>query len=164
MSNVATSLRNFLKNHSGSMTIEFVVLVPLLLAALAFSFEFGKALWAYDVATRDVRAAARYLSRAPTGSTNQAQCLAMTGLPVGTPPACGNNPKHFPWTDVASFPAIAPTSFSAANFNQDGTVITIEADVTVPVSFMGFLNAVTGAALDTTYTLRVSDNFRWIGN
>jgi hypothetical protein len=164
MGGIATPFRDFLKNHSGSMTVEFVVLVPLLLAALAFSFEFGKALWAYDVATRDVRAAVRYLSRAPAGFTNQAKCLAMTGLPVGTPPTCSNNPKHFPWTGAASFPAIAPTNFSAGNFNQDGFVIAIEADVTVPVSFMSFLNAVTGAALDTSYTLRVSDNFRWIGS
>ena len=152
----ANIIKNFIDDEQASYTVEFVVLVPLLLAALVFSFEFGRALWAYDVMTRDVRAGARYLSRAPASYTSQAEKVAETGSPTGTT-------LHFPWTNSATF-QYGTTTFSSANFNQDGSVITMTANVPVTLSFMSFLNAVTGAALSTSYTLTVTDSARWVGN
>jgi hypothetical protein len=56
----AARVREFLKNRSGSMTAEFVLMVPVLLRWVlrtnsACALE-------HDVMTRDVRAAVRYLS------------------------------------------------------------------------------------------------------
>jgi Flp pilus assembly protein TadG len=141
------------------MTIEFVALVPMLVAALTIGFEFGRAFWAYDVVTRDVRAAVRYLSRAnPYDATakTQATNVAKTGLPAGTT-------LHFPWTNSASM-AYAETPFTTANYNVNGTVITATANVPVTLSFLTVLNTLAGASLGTSYTLVVSDQARWIGN
>jgi hypothetical protein len=157
---IAAPLRTFLPDNSGSMTVEFVATVPLLLAALLFSFEFGRALWAYDVVSRDVRDAVRYLSRAPAANTPQAQCLAMTGVPAGSPPGCNGNPMHFPWTAAATFPAVSPISFSSADFNQNGTVITIAASVPLTLSFPSFARIGSGY----TVSLVVSDQARRIGS
>ena len=46
--------KRFFRDCSGAMTVEFVVITPILLAAMVFAFEFGRGLWAYDVMTRDV--------------------------------------------------------------------------------------------------------------
>src|SRR5436305_7452424 len=98
---IAKALRQFAGTSNGSVTVEFIATLPLLLVTLAFSFEFGYALWAYDVASRDVQAAARYLARACSAGvtpctlsatdTTKALNVAMTGSPTGTV-------KHFPWT------------------------------------------------------------------
>ena len=157
---IARVLQTLFKDNSGSMTVEFVATLPLLLAALLFSFEFGRALWAYDVVSRDVRDAVRYLSRAPAANTPQAQCMAMTGVPAGTPPSCNGNPMHFPWTAAATFPNVAPVSFSSTNFNQDGTVITIAASVPLALSFPSFV----GIGSGYTLSLAVSDQARRIGS
>lgn len=55
----------FWREDRASVTVEFVVALPILLAMLAFSAQYGNALKIrnnLDVATRD---AARYLARAP---------------------------------------------------------------------------------------------------
>jgi len=166
------SVSHFLGDRSGSMTVEFVVLVPLLLAALVFSFEFGRALWAYDVMTRDVRAAVRYLSRTsaapavpncPAATQTEAENMAKRGLPGGTAAD-----DHFPWKDSAPTFGCSTTAFSSAQFSQDGSVITMTANVPITLSFLEFLDTVAGSDLDRDmdygYTLSVSDQARWIGN
>ena len=162
----AFGLRRFARDPRGSVTVEFVATIPLILAALVFSFEFARALWAYDVMTRDVRGALRYLSRAPSSYTDQAACLAMTGIPTGSPPACGGNAKHVPWDNSSTFPAVVPVTFSGSNFNEAGSVLTMQANVPLSLTFFAFLNWVTGGqtSLSTTFTLSVSDQIRWIGN
>jgi Flp pilus assembly protein TadG len=149
----------FFRCRDGSITVEFVVVVPLLIGALMFSFEFGRALWAYDVMTRDVRAGIRYLSRAPSSYTGQAGCLAMTGLPEGDPPSCNENAKRFPWTNVSADPfSYSSSPFTTADFNQNGSVITMTANVPLTLGFLGFIGA------GTSYTLSVTDRIRHIGN
>lgn len=59
------NIRNFLSDKAGSSTVEFVIALPVLLAMLAFSVQYGNALKVrnnLDIASRD---AARYLARAP---------------------------------------------------------------------------------------------------
>jgi Flp pilus assembly protein TadG len=151
--------RNFIGACNGSMTIEFVALVPMLVAALMIGFEFSRAFWAYDVVTRDVRAAVRFLSRAnpyDAAAKTSATNVAKTGLPAGTT-------LHFPWTIDANV-AYAETPFTSANYNVDGTVITATANVPITLSFLTVLNSLAGTSLGTTYTLVVSDQARWIGN
>jgi Flp pilus assembly protein TadG len=158
-----TALKEFLRNRGGSMAVEFVATIPILLVALIFSFEFGRALWAYDVITRDVRAAIRYLSRAPSTSTDQANCMAMTGLPVGAPPTCGSNPKHFPWTTGTPIFTYSTTAVNGAQFSlvaPGDSVIIMTANVPFTLAFPSF----SGIGPGFTLTLSVSDQVRWIGS
>ena len=141
------------------MTVEFVAMVPVLVLALVVGFEFGRALWAYDVITRDVRAAVRYLSRAtPYDATakTQATNVAKTGSPSGTT-------AHFPWTNAATV-TYSETAFTTANYNVNGNVKTATASVPVAVSMLGVLNTFRPSSVSTSYTLVVSDQARWIGN
>ncbi len=58
-------LRKFITDVAGSSTVEFVIALPILLAMLAFSVQYGNALKVrnnLDIVSRD---AARYLARAP---------------------------------------------------------------------------------------------------
>src|SRR5258706_913027 len=157
----------FLRDREGSMAVEFVVLVPLLLAALVFSFEFARALWAYDVMSRDVRGGIRYLSRAsnsisPPSCPSSAENLTKTGLTNGT-----DANAHFPWQGVTATFTCNTTAFNTG-FNQTVSLVSMRAEVPVTLSFMSFLNSVmqlSGAgALSTTFTLRVEDQVRLVGN
>src|SRR6266446_4157624 len=165
------SLQEFISNGNGSMTVEFVILVPLLLSALVFSFEFGRALWVYDVMTRDVRAAVRYLERtpydAPSGpfSTNAIN-IAKTGVPSG-----GTNhfPWGSPWSPLATVAVATVSNFSTPTFNKNDIVFSVTGSVPLTLSFFTFLEAVTRTTLGTNHcsgvpciTLVVSDQARHI--
>ena len=164
----SAGVSEFLKKTKGSMTVEFVLLVPMLLAALGFAYEFGRGFWAYDVMTRDVRAAVRYLSRTfPYDNTNKGYAinLAKTGVPTG-----GTN--HFPWgapwssapAGCATFVCVqteAPPNFTQPNFNENGIVFSVTG--TVPLNIY-FLTPLQRLGINTSYTLRVTDQARYIGN
>ena len=161
------ALKTFLRDQQGSYTVEFVVLVPLLLSALVFCFEFARALWAYDVMTRDVRAGVRYLTRATgscgSASETTAENIVKTGLTNGA-----DADAHFPWKGAASTFSCTTAGYSVANFSQNGTIISLTANVPVSFSFMTFLNAVLklsgGSAYATSYTLAVTDQARYVGD
>src|SRR5688572_7213513 len=118
-------LNEILKNPNGSMAVEFVAFAPLLIAALVISFEFGRAFWAYDVITRDLRASVRYLSRnaanpPPYGSDvcpTTAQNIAQTGSPASGADAN----RHFPWKGVTATFTCPSVAFTTANYNVNGS-------------------------------------------
>ncbi len=61
-------IRNFARDERAAVTVEFVIALPLLLAMMVFSVQYGNAIRvrnALDSATRD---AARYLARTPLNS------------------------------------------------------------------------------------------------
>jgi Flp pilus assembly protein TadG len=152
-------IRKFAHDPLGSMTVEFVAMVPVLVLTLVVGFEFGRALWAYDVMTRDVRAAVRYLSRTnPYDATakTQATNVAKTGTPDGTT-------LHFPWTNAATV-TYSETAFTTANYSVNGNVITATATVPITLSMLTVLNRFRSSAAATSYTLVVTDQVRWIGN
>ena len=65
-------LRNAMQDRAGSATVEFVLVLPILLALMAFAVQYGNALSIrnnLDVATRD---AARYLARTPLSDSSGA--------------------------------------------------------------------------------------------
>ena len=70
--NTFDRIRRFFGESQGAITVEFVVTLPILLAALGFAEQYGQAMQtrnSLDVAARD---AARFISRAPldpTGTT-----------------------------------------------------------------------------------------------
>jgi len=150
------------------MTVEFIAVMPLLLATLGFTYEFGRAFWAYDVMSRDVRAAVRYLSRTyPYDNTNKgyAMNVAKTGVPTG-----GTN--HFPWgtpwssalnncATCVSVQNEAPPNFTIGNFNETGIVFSVTG--TVPLNFY-LLTFLQPFGINTSYTLVVTDQARYIGN
>ena len=152
--------RSFLRNCSGAMTVEFVVITPMLLAAMVFAFEFGRGLWAYDVMSRDVRAGVRYLSRATNNLPVNGTCpaAATTLVTNGT-----DADAHFPWTDGMPQFTCNETAFPTG-FNQSLEVVTMQAQVPVTLSFLDVLNRITGTGLATSYTLQVQDQARLVGN
>ena len=165
---LAHALRQFARKSNGSVTVEFIAILPLLFVTLVFSFEFGYALWAYDVATRDVRAAVRYYARTNPLDATSAQNVAMTGSPTGTV-------KHFPW-NLANSPTINFTT-PVLNFNagglyrQSGEVVQAQASVPLTLTLLGYLNTAAGFAatasgksapttVGTSYTLVVTGQAR----
>ena len=165
-------LSEFLKNPKGSMTVEFVAFAPVLIAAMVVSFEFGRAFWAYDVITRDVRGAVRYLTRDSTAQPpyagnvcpQAARYIAQTGSP--TDGAEGS--KHFPWKGVTPTFQCLSVAFTGANYNDAGHVVTMTATVPVTLTLQAvinrFLNMGGTASLPLTYPLTVSYQARYAGN
>jgi hypothetical protein len=69
----------------GSVTVELVIWLPLLIGLVVLVVEAGRVLVAHDVMVNGVRNATRYLSRVPlddlAAELPNAQCLALTGRP-----------------------------------------------------------------------------------
>lgn len=148
--------RGFAKNQRGAITVEFVAILPMLLAALAISYEFGRCLWAQQIVTKDVRDAARYLSRqqAPltAGVKSQAQNLAQTGQTSG-------GTMHYPWTAANQVTVTDPyLTFSSSAFRVSGTVVQVEGNIPFTISFLSFLH------INTSVTLKAASQVRVIGN
>ena len=167
----AAYLHKFLKNGHGSMTVEFVAIAPLFIAALVIAFEFGRAFWAYDVITRDLRASVRYMTRnagtpppyASDACPVTAENIAQTGLPADNADAN----KHFPWKGAAATFTCPSVAFSAANYNDDGRVVTMTATVPLTLALGNAINRVldlSGSARIAPFSLRVSYQSRYIGN
>jgi Flp pilus assembly protein TadG len=164
MLKIARAFRGFLKDRSGSMTVEFVVLVPVLLVALVFSFDFGRAFWAYDTITRDVRAGARYVSRVQTVPTS-GDCPTATQNIIETGSPTDSTNKHFPWKGVTLTTVPQCTVSSAiSGFNLPVQMVQIQASVPYTLSFVTFFNTFTGGSLGASYNFVVTDQARWIGN
>jgi hypothetical protein len=79
----------FARADRGAGTIEFVLALPLFLAALAFAFEFGQIFIAHQNTVNNVRAAARYLSRTDCRDIHEqrAQNIVQTGRLLDDSPA-----------------------------------------------------------------------------
>lgn len=153
---LARRIRSLVCDPTGSVTVEFVAMTPVILVALVFSFEFGRALWAYDVMTRDVRAATRFLSRDFTENTTRAQNVAETGSPAG-------GQKHFPWNLATADFDIATTP-KTGTYSTNVTVYRMSASLPVTLSFLEAMNNFLNSEdVPTSYTLVVSDEIRWFG-
>jgi Flp pilus assembly protein TadG len=98
--------RFFSKDDRGAGTIEFVLVLPLFLAALALAFEFGQIFIAHQNTVNNVRAAARYLSRTDCRDVHEerAQNIVQTGRLLDDSP-----PQY-------------PTTFDSLDFCQNGRV------------------------------------------
>lgn len=153
------SLRRFAKENQGLITVEFVCVIPMIMAALYFIYEFGRAFWAYEVASQDMRSAVRYLSRAESvdftntsgGYILKAQNLAETGT------TDASDAMHYPWTSSSTI-SVSTTAFTNTNYNVNGSVITMTASIPITLSFLAFIGA------DTDYTIGITDNAQYIGD
>ena len=102
---VTSSTRQFARDDQTGVTVEFVATLPMILAALAIVFEFGRGLWYHHIVTKGVRDAARYAARypAPPGTICEnlddalrarTQRVALSGTPDGTTsPIFWTNPE-----------------------------------------------------------------------
>jgi len=156
-------IKSFLADVEGSMTVEFVVTVPMLILALTFTFEFARALWAYDVMTRDVRGAMRYYARL-TGSVSSPCTIPTAVQNVVTTGVTSGGTNHFPWNVGTPGFSCGVTNFNSG-FNQAASVVTMTATVPVSIYFMTVINSFAqGSAVAASYTLSVSDQIRMAGN
>ena len=73
--------------QKGSSTVEFALVIPLLLLLIVMGSEFGIMFYRLNALTKSVDIAARYLSDPTHTSTATAQKLAVYGNPAGTGPA-----------------------------------------------------------------------------
>lgn len=100
--------------QNGVALVEFALVLPLLLLLTFITTEFGRALYQYNILTKSVRDAARYLSTQTPGDTTKysiAKNLVVYGNPAGsgTPLAIGLSIAQVPdpvWQVQGTSPAI----------------------------------------------------------
>lgn len=148
-----------LRDNSGSLTVEFVLTIPIILAALFFSYEFGRAIWAYEVVAQDVRTAVRYLSRAEGVDFSNASDPAIVAAEnlAKTGQTANGGTLHYPWT-ASSTLDVTSAPFSDTEYNVNGNVITMTASVPMTLSLLAFVHS------GTNYTLSVADTAQYIGD
>ena len=115
--------RKFLRADDGSITVETVVMFPLILAALAFSFEFGRMFIAHHTLVNNVRAVERYIARCDDPQNDPCatavENIIQTGVPSG-----GSLPA---WATSIDIVGPTFTTISGTNFRVDDDVIRIGA-------------------------------------
>ena len=80
-------MKPLMLKQSGVALVEFALILPLLLLLTFITTEFGRALFQYNILTKSVRDAARYLSVYNPGDTTKfpiAKNLVVYGNPAGT--------------------------------------------------------------------------------
>jgi TadE-like protein len=179
MRNLVSLLWKFVTDRSGTMTIEFVAIVPIFVVTLIFGFEFGRAFWAFDVVARDVRAGVRYLSRnattPPPYGSDACPGSARNMVETGSPSLSLDASKHFPWKGATAtfqcpsqtFDQLCP-SLNDCGLSEPGSVVTMTATVPISLSVIYILNRMldlSGAnQIQASIPLTVSYQERYIGN
>src|SRR5262245_9918209 len=138
MTKLCRFLKAFLTDSDAVVTVEFLISLPLLFGALVLAYEFGRALWAFNVMTSDVESGLRYLTHTPATASD---ITAATNL-VRTGSTTGTNDRS-PWNWAVPSPTINVTTSTVAKtvtgFNQDMTVITMSTAVPITLPFLDFI-------------------------
>lgn len=173
MKSTISFIWRWLRDEDGSMTVEFVINVPVLLFAMVFIYEFGRAFFAYQALTTDVEAVVRYLSHVsdcaslganPTANSvvngqNLAKCQSLPSQNT-TPAAC--TAINFPWnissdSGNGTVTVTNPTTFSTPNYNNNGSIVQVDASLPINFFFLPYIG------IDADHTLVVSDQARCVG-
>ena len=160
-----TCFKKIRGNNEGSVTVEFVIGLPLLLLALVLIFEFGSLFWAHHIAVNNVRGAARFLSRAPlmepylTEATN----IARTGNPNTATGSYDWMKKTCDEGGICIDINQSFATFSAADFNVAGKVVRINAGIPFPIPLFGLINVFSGGSTPETLTFHVIEETRYFG-
>lgn len=85
-------LGRLLASRRGSLTVEYVVIMPIFLVALAFAFEFGQVFIAHQSVENNVRSAVRYLSRSSLSASDRQ--VAVNIIRNGDPGNSGAGPDY----------------------------------------------------------------------
>ena len=102
------------RKQNGVAIVEFALVLPLLLLLTFITTEYSRALYQYNVLTKSVRDAARYLSTQTPGDTTKyatAKNLVVYGNPAGsgTPLTIGLSTGLVPdpvWSNAGAAPVI----------------------------------------------------------
>jgi len=114
--------------HRGVAAIELALVLPLLLAILLATTEFGRAIYTYNTLAKATRDASRYLStQASANATAQgiAKNLAVYGNPAGT------GSPLVPGLVRSMVAVCDPVSCPSTNFNQGSFPVIDTVTVTV---------------------------------
>lgn len=147
---------DFIKDTQAAVTIEFVVTLPMFLAALAFAFEFGQIFLAHQSTVNNVRSAARYLARSDQSATDltRVENIVRTGLPVG-----GTAPDYLNASNATVNIDTAYSTFGPPTFTRSGSTTRIRTAVSYPLSIFGF----TGGGSLVSIPFVVVEDFRFVG-
>lgn len=110
------------RKEAGVALVEFALILPFLLLLSITAVELGRAIWQYDVLTKSVRDAARYLSlQTPGTQMTQARNLAVYGNLSGTgsPLVIGLAPANVPdptWQTAGTAPVINTVTVTIHNY------------------------------------------------
>jgi Flp pilus assembly protein TadG len=149
----------------GSVTVEFVIGVPLILLALVFAFEFGNLFWMHNIVVNNVHTAARFLSRAPlTGSfLTKAENIARTGDPNTATGVYAWMAKTCAQGGICIDINQSYATFTNTDFRAAGKVIRIKARVPVATPLFGLMNILSGGNAPETLTFNVVEEARYFG-
>lgn len=148
------NLESFQACQRGAVTIEFVMTIPLFLAALAFAFEFGRFFLAHQSTVNNVRSAARYLSRVEITDANFdcAKYIVRTGRMDFGDGVCAA-PDEGDYPDY-----LAPANADIA-IARNAQRIFIRTDVRFPLTIFGFVDGSGRSNL----RFAVQEDVRWVG-
>jgi hypothetical protein len=108
--------------QTGTAIVEFALILPFLLLLTFITTEFGRAIYQYNLLTKSVRDAARYLSvQTPGTHVVEARNLIVYGNVTGqgSPLAIGLSPAQVPdpvWQVVGSDPVINTVTVQVAGY------------------------------------------------
>jgi hypothetical protein len=113
------------RKHSGVALVEFALVLPVLLVLTFTVTEFGRAMYQYNILTKSVRDAARYLSIQTPGSAAaiaEARNLVVYGNIAGTgnPLTLGLTTSNVPdptWQLTGSGPVIRTVTVQISGYN-----------------------------------------------
>lgn len=116
------------KTNRGVALVEFALVLPFLLILLFITAEFGRALYQYNILTKSVRDAVRFMSvRAPGEDLQAARNMVVFGNPAGTgrPLATGLALTHVPeptWQSSGGTPGFQTVTVRISGYRFTSTV------------------------------------------
>ena len=111
-----------MKRQQGTAMVEFALMLPMLLILIFTVTELGRAFYQYNVLTKSVREAARYLSvRAAGVDVDKAKNIIVYGKPSGgsSPVVPGLSLSNVPdpvWSPAGAFPAFNTVTVSITGY------------------------------------------------
>jgi Flp pilus assembly protein TadG len=118
--------RQFWTRTRGAVTVEFVVSLPLLIAVLAFSTQYGRAIQARNTLDVAVRDAARLLSRAPVADA----ATDFQSVPGTVPEVFITSARQLVTDRVAGL--MEEVTFTEIRSDATGSVVEVEAVLEFP--------------------------------
>lgn len=157
---IASAVRRFRADQSGSAGSEFVVSLPLLLGVMVIASEYGGALQvrdALDAATND---AARFLGRAPLDSSGDLRPYFITEAHGLVAERLGVTPDRVNFEAEIDVPSGTEDAFRA-----EYRVITVDVSLTVRMPLLALLDIYSGVDENSIPAIEMyaSETAPWVG-
>jgi Flp pilus assembly protein TadG len=111
-----------MKRERGVALTEFALVLPMLLILMLVTMEFGRAYYQFNMLTKSVREAARYLSvRTPGVDKDKAKNIIVYGNPSGTgsPQIPGLSLSNVPdptWGTAGAYPTLNTVTVTVSGY------------------------------------------------